>query len=616
MSRKKLAYYRQLERVMETNPHGVYVIQARRALRDMAREEGVELLLGDETECACDHPFSSHKEAMGSRCSMCRDCQGFAPPRASKQVRKSEPLLLVKADGEPPSLGAGSRPEDRWPHKYIKKYRSPTGKWIYVYEEDEGPIRERRTGFGPAQEETAPPPAFGTKRREMASLIKDKPPAFRQFIAAGLEHPETTQQAMTQAIALVGQPRLERLAKRIREAHPHITDLRDQAFINEAAARHLIGRHWEDFAQTAHSTPETPATSRFASRPGGFMPDNPAERQPWQLTSKEFEARRGLDPKVAGKTHREVVEAALDRREYVPWKVLNEKGDDYKPLYPDLIERLGDKKPRMKLQPETEAYVQKLRKFSEGLPKSFDQWVQPHLKAEGDAHLLGEKASGYNIDSYDVADAEIYSHMMTADDHLVMYHMYAQHASHGEEMLALMHESGLSPEYTVVKRASAVAWGEDWTREPELTYRDVETPEGKRTIGYSSDYILAFRARTQEEAEAINNMLVKHGNAKASPDKAIHRAWEVPDVRASKKTDAFERKYLNTKRMGSQELNIITGQDWIRKEGKAPSREEARDPTDREYHRDFHREYVYVNPHLAQFVKSDAESGEFLYVNG
>lgn len=41
-------YFSQQERQLEENPHGVYVIQRRRALRDYARAQGVELLVGDE----------------------------------------------------------------------------------------------------------------------------------------------------------------------------------------------------------------------------------------------------------------------------------------------------------------------------------------------------------------------------------------------------------------------------------------------------------------------------------------------------------------------------------------------------------------------------------------
>ena len=133
-------------------------------------------------------------------------------------------------------------------------------------------------------------------------------------------------------------------------------------------------------------------------------------------------------------------------------------------------------------------------------------------------------------------------------------------------------------------------------------------------------------------------MLAKHGNKKES-DYAIPNSFYVPDVRSSQKVDNFERRYLNVKRMGSQELCVLTREDWIHKEGEAPqSKEEVAARRDEDYHPEFVRDYVWLGRRLsrqevsenqalaaqgqgpkhgtlAQFIKSQNKFGEVIFVS-
>lgn len=568
----KRDFYARLEHMAEENPHEIYVVEDVSAIRNQARADGVELSVGD-------------------------------------------PELLI-SDKQPAKRTQEG--EDRFPHKYVKKYQAPSGNWVYIYPEDE----QKQTGFK-TPEDMPHPPAVGKKRTDMKAAVKNKPQAFQDYVKAGLQHPESTQQAIAEAVKMHGQAAFQRMVDRVKANHPHLTDPRDQAFLVEAVARNLIGRKVEEFTQQAHATPEGSKNkpNRFAKRPGGFMPANPAERQPWQLTKEEFEARKGLDPKVGGKDYHATVKDAIQRGEYVPAMVFAQDGME------DLRNLAQDNKPKMELSPETKAYVEKYERLAADLPERPGQWIKSEVRDEGNKYLFGQKASGYNIDSYDVADAGIYSHMMTAKEHIVMYHMYAAQKEHGRELLALMHENGLNPEYTVVKRVSAVKWDKSWPRERELEYKE----HGDNLVGYSADYILAFRPRNQEEAEAINDLIQERANINPNnPNRhqGIHNSWMTPDVRASQKTDSFEQMYLNVKRMGSQELCILTRNDWIRsgKQAAPSSEEEARLSSKDDlgdYDEGFRREQTWVNPELAEYVKSVRVNfyksqrfpGQFIYIS-
>jgi hypothetical protein len=287
--------------------------------------------------------------------------------------------------------------------------------------------------------------------------------------------------------------------------------------------------------------------------------------------------------------------------------------------HPDIKEDYLKTHPDIEISPETQKYVEKFDRLSDSLPKTFDEWVHPKVRELGDGLLTGEKASGYNVDDvegYDVGDADVYSHMMTAPETIIMYHMYAQHADHGRRMLAILHESGLSPKYTVVRRASAVKWDNDWAEEPELAYRETGRKDSKgrpERIAYSSDYILAFLPSSKEEGEAIYKALNKHGNMTES-DFAIPHSYYVPDVRSSQKVDAFERRYLSVKRVGTQELCVLTREDWIHKEGEAPqSPEEVEARRDEDYHPEFVRDYVWLGRKL---TRQEVAENQALAVQG
>ena len=100
--------------------------------------------------------------------------------------------------------------------------------------------------------------------------------------------------------------------------------------------------------------------------------------------------------------------------------------------------------------------------------------------------------------------------------------------------------------------------------------------------------MLAFLPKNEEEANAIHSAVQEHSDLKEHPDTAIHNSWAVPDQRSSRKIDEFERKRLNIKHVGSQEICILTGDKHIE------------DP-------DIIKEYTWLNPALAEFIKSGAE---------
>lgn len=90
----------------------------------------------------------------------------------------------------------------------------------------------------------------------------------------------------------------------------------------------------------------------------------------------------------------------------------------------------------------------------------------------------------------------------------------------------------------------------------------------KKTVAYSSDYIVAWRAKDDKQAEAIAETLKRYahrGDPKfgGNEQEAIHHSWYVPDVRSSKKVDAYEEKFLNVIDVGAQELCILTKNGWI-----------------------------------------------------
>jgi hypothetical protein len=617
-------YFRQQERLIEDQPHMVHVIQEKRALRDAAHDLGIEYSVGDaDPMCECSHHFSSHGK-KGSKCitgDHCR-CKKFSETAEKSQA---DPLLYV---GDLGDFEKGKKGEDVFPHKYESKSMSPGGNWVYIYARDQG---QRKTGFekqpAPVGNKPQTPwtprgkvPEVGNKYHRMQDELETakQPPWVRNFFLASTQNPELTPKAMSLAVQHIGPQAFQAYVAQLSEKNKHIKGEDDRRFLIEMAARNVLTQKKLAEGQKTSEPKES------AAKPGGIAPFSAQERQPFQMTPKHFEHMKRQHPafKNAG-DHRDHVEAAVNRGEYVPWGAL-------KP-YPDLAKEYEEKRPDLAMTPETKSYVEKFDKLTSDLKPTFDSWVKPDVKAAGDDILVGKKASGYNIDSYDVADNGVYSHMMTAKDQIVMYHMYAQHTDHGRELLAVMHEQGINPEYTVVKRASAVFWDPNWGDvDPEMSARDVDTPEGKKQIAYSSDYILAFRPRSQEESEAIYSVIQKKAHMGFNPQDALPQSWYVPDVRSSKKVDQFENVHLNVKSVGHQELCVLTKHDWIR-EGKieyAKSPEEAAQGVEQrgDYDSSFRHENVWIEreqpshrerlkkPTLAAVVKSDHESGEIIYV--
>jgi hypothetical protein len=317
----------------------------------------------------------------------------------------------------------------------------------------------------------------------------------------------------------------------------------------------------------ASASPDKP--SPFASRPGGFQPKSFGSKQPWMQKLSDFSAMRGQSPAEAKSEHRAHLLSAMKRGEYVPWMVLKEQDENGQGYYDDLAEDYDKYKPKMKMNPATTAYVSRFRQLTKKMPKTFDEWVDVAVRNEGDKFLMGEAASGYNIDDYSVGDQGVYSSMMTSKDKIIMYHMYSQHQMHGEEALAILHEHGIDAEYTVFRRGSAVAWDPKWgapdseTKTREVVGTGPDGKQTKKTIAYSSDYIIAWKPKDDKQAEAIAETLKRYahrGDPKfgGNEQEAIHHSWYVPDVRCSQKVDSYEEKYLNVIDVGAQELCILT----------------------------------------------------------
>lgn len=678
-------YLRNLDRLIDDGPHKVYVIQEKRALRDYAKELGVEMNIGDPgvrqeevrgglarkkglkasdvdpkklaagAKIEMEH---TDDEKLARRIALDHLAEDINYYEKLKKVEKSQPFIVLdleKAEGggkepnEPkdgdaskpppaesvskaPSPGSGGDGQkegpdgERWPHKYLKRYKSPRGQWVYVYD-IEGP---KRTGFAKSPEPMPASPAIGKKRSEVAGKVKSRAQQaggkareqmfdFHQWVRNSMNIPESTQKTLASAVTYLGggQKGMDELKKRHDDwmaKNPHIAHPEDQAFAGEMLAREVLAAH-----QQGEAGKEDPqAASRYAKRPGGFTPKDPNLRQPWQLTRDEFTARQGQDPKIQGKDYMQMLSSAAERGEYIPNHVLGQGGDEKfsEEMYDFKQKYLKEQKPEVEMSDETKAYVEKFDRLVSDLPKKFDGWVKNEVRREGDKYLSASKASGYNIDSYDVTDAGIYSHMMTAPETLVLYHQYAEHSDHGRELLAKLHEHGIDCEYTVIKRGSAVAWDNSWPDEAEMSYRETGGKDEKgrpQRIGYSSDYVLAFRPKDDKQAEDIAALLHEHAHAGeerfgAQPHQAIHRSWYVPDVRASKKIDGYGRAFLNVKTMGHQELSILTKNDFIKKgEFAAPaSPAEARggEGAEEDYDESFRREYVYVDQALHDVIKA------------
>lgn len=588
-----------LDQIIERNPHMVHVIQEKRALRDEARRVGIDFLVGDP-ECACDHARDGHHDEKGACSVKGCDCKKYRVPRANKKAESQK----SQSHGLYISLEKSTKGEDVYPHKYVEKYTTPSGNVVYIYTDDlkhgQGP---KSTGFEGEPQKMPPLPEIGKKRARMAQETEGADPKAREYILGGLAQRESTQRAMSLAVKFLGGPeQFEAELGKVMKANPHLDDVKHKHYAVEALARSVLLAHPEIDVAAPHAG-EKSITGQFKNKAGGVMHPDENQRQPWQLGKDQFAARQGVDPALEGKSHEDVVKDAHERGEFIPAKVL----EDVPSIKEDYLEGRG----KLDLSPETEEYVSKFDKLVEGLPTTFDSWVKPDLKNLGDDLLVTGKTSGYNIDSYEVTDRGIYSHMMTADKDVVLYHMYAQHAGHGREMLALMHENGLDPQYTVVKRASAVQWDDAWGKpDKEMTTRDLG---GGKKIAYSSDYILAFKPSSKEQADEIYKTLAKHGNM--NKDHAIPHSYYVPDVRSSKKIDDFEKVYLNIFPKGSQELTVLTKNDWIREEGPAVSKEVAQKKESREYKKGgMLRENVWIERKLSreEQKKPEGEQPAFL----
>ncbi len=606
-------YFRQQDRDLDSGKPMVYVIQERRALREMARELGVEFLVGDEEP---KRKKKRLKKSQGPDLIVSLEKAGNAPVGKTVETAAPHQSDAPHADGQ-----------ERWPHKYIKRYKGQDGNWVYVYSEAQSKEPGFKGGFAKTPEPTPRPPEVGIKRARVSGDVEKRSKNYRseegkkQYgdwkakVGEMLRVPGATQDVMKEALAKVGPSGFEAEYEKTKEHFNRIKHPQDEALMVEHTARTIVGTAGHEDAQVEKTEP-----SPYARRPGGFTPSDPNLRHPWQLTANEFEERKKIDPRLMGTDYKNIITAAMNRGEYVPVPVLTQKTEHSDreqtpaeaaahPWLADAAEKyLKDQKPEFKMSTETEAYVGKFQRLTESLPKKFDDWVSAEAKKEGDSYLTRTKASGYDIDSYDVTDTGIYAHMLQHPGQVVLYHMYAQHKDHGTELLAALHEHGIDSEYTVVRRASAVIWDPSWgPTDKEQSTRDL--PDGKQ-IAYSSDFVLAFKPKDHKQSEALVSLLhdLAHRGASGKPHQAIHRSWEVPDVRATKKVDHYEELHLNIKSVGGHDLSILTRHDWIRSgDAKyAETTEEAQQDAETrgDYDPEFRREKLFVDGDLAGYVKS------------
>ncbi len=672
-------YFRQLDRDLDAAEPKVYVIQERRALREMARDLGVEFLLGDAKEeargglsqgmtledIAKKHKVSldriktqfeigrkverEHTESQKKADKIARDhlVEIWDYYTRLKKVEKSsdpELVILIEKAGRAPIAGhietstphASDAPhasgEERWPHKYTRRYKGRDGKWVYVYAEDTAKQHGFHPGFPKEREKMQEPPPIGQKRARVMREVEeraaqkraDEPKKaygdWREAVKEMLKVPGVTQDVMREAMTKVGMKGFEDAVKETQKKFKGIDHPQDIGLMVEHTARTIVGRAGHEDAELTKTEP-----SKFAKRPGGFVASDVNMRHAWQLTAKEYEDRRQHDHALMGTDYKSVITAAMKRGEYVPNNVLTQdvEGTDLEKWLPDAAEHyLKEQKPEPKFTQETLTYLEKFERLSEGLPTKFDAWVDSKAKAEGDSYLLRQKASNYNIDAYDVTDAGIYAHMLQSKDQTVMYHQYSQDVRHGRELLGLLHEHGIDAEYTVIRRASAVFWDPAWGPvDKEMTTRTLDSKNEKgdnHQIAYSSDYILAFRPKDQKQAEGLVELLKDYANRGDSgkPHQAIHGSWKVPDVRSTKAVDKYEELFLNLKEVGGQDLTILTRHDWIRSGKEAapgdPSEVEQGTDVQGDYDPEFRREKLFVDGELAGYVKSFEECAEIL----
>jgi hypothetical protein len=161
-------YLRNMDRIIDSGPHKVYIIQEKRALRDYAKELGVDMLVGDPESIKGGRAKSKgvteedvdpkelargieeeleHGDDRAKAKKTALDHLAEDPKYYSKlkKVMKKEPELLIytKGKSKTPLAGTGGnqQKEDgdtREPHGYAGRSKTPKGDWNYDYRKSLG----------------------------------------------------------------------------------------------------------------------------------------------------------------------------------------------------------------------------------------------------------------------------------------------------------------------------------------------------------------------------------------------------------------------------------------------------------------------------------------------
>lgn len=161
-------YLRNMDRIIDSGPHKVYIIQEKRALRDYARELGVDMLVGDPEnvrgglakkkgltaddvdaeilaegmKVEAEHTDDKKLQKKIALDHLAEDINYY---KKLKKVEKSEPELLIYTEGKTkaPLAGTGGHEQKkdgdtREPHGYAGRSKTPRGDWNYDYRKSLG----------------------------------------------------------------------------------------------------------------------------------------------------------------------------------------------------------------------------------------------------------------------------------------------------------------------------------------------------------------------------------------------------------------------------------------------------------------------------------------------
>lgn len=176
------------------------------------------------------------------------------------------------------------------------------------------------------------------------------------------------------------------------------------------------------------------------------------------------------------------------------------------------------------------------------IPKSFDDFVPISIKEEGDRILTVAQKVGYPIDAYNVAKSD-YADLLREGANKIIYHQYADHPEHGEELMRRMGKLGISVPFDIVPVATVVAWKDSWHKDSTIKLEKIDG----QTFGRSVQYAIAFSPQETSEADKLIKFFQKNANHKAKD--GVAHSWKTPDIRSSfeESVGEFDQVILNAK---------------------------------------------------------------------